>query len=413
MRKSQELMLERIRVQGELNRSPEVREGEEGAEEARNKIEALQTELAGLDTSYRDAVLSEEQADMEAREARNDDGLADWQKELRRIAKDVTLGDFVHSIMNETELDSRAKEYRSHVFGDDARADVFPMEFLLVGETDDREQRTAGATTAGRGPANQMPIAARVFARGDAEYLGAQMPPAGVGEMAFPVITAGPNPSGAAEGVRVAAAPATITITRLEPKRLPVTYKWGMESSLKMEGLPAAIATDGRMALRDAYDQAVINQFYADLDDPAAPGADIASGLEYLAIVASLVDGKLAYTVEDVRFLVGTDTYVKAASTLIGANSDTVVTDKLPASRFRASSRVPAAAGANRIQQNIGFRAMGMGRMQAPVWRGVQMIRDNVTLADSGETQLTLAMYYNTEMIRTDAHVQTAFRLGA
>ena len=65
------------------------------------------------------------------------------------------------------------------------------------------------------------------------------------------------------------------------------------------------------------------------------------------------------------------------------------------------TSRLPAATGANKIQTNIMALTSYPGRNAvAPVWRGVEMIRDPYTNAASGRIRLTVVSYWSFKILR-------------
>ena len=63
-------------------------------------------------------------------------------------------------------------------------------------------------------------------------------------------------------------------------------------------------------------------------------------------------------------------------------------------------------------QQAVRTTSGADGNLVAPVWQGVQIIRDNVTLAKKAQIALTAHMLFNFAVKRTDGITQLQFNIG-
>ena len=83
---------------------------------------------------------------------------------------------------------------------------------------------------------------------------------------------------------------------------------------------------------------------------------------------------------------------------------------------FLTSALIPAppasGTGAN-VQAAIVYRAArGAGSAVAPVWQGLELIRDPYTHAAKGQVSITAVMLWAFSIIRSDAYVRRAFKVS-
>ena len=101
-----------------------------------------------------------------------------------------------------------------------------------------------------------------------------------------------------------------------------------------------------RAGLRDKVDEQILNRGTDGLltfgTEPTSPTAE-STAAQYLAAVASGVDGRFAMNEGEVKALVGSTIYGHMAGQDVGTNSGTTVTDKL-GNRVRVSPHVAAYA---------------------------------------------------------------------
>ena len=97
----------------------------------------------------------------------------------------------------------------------------------------------------------------------------------------------------------------------------------------------------------------------------------------------------------------GSEAYAHAGTTYRHQNADDLAIDRLMAitGGVRVSAHVPGEAG---NKQDAVIR-LGMRRdAVAPIWEGVNLIVDEVTLADEGQVKLTAVMLYAFKILRAD-----------
>ena len=156
-----------------------------------------------------------------------------------------------------------------------------------------------------------------------------------------------------------------------------------------------------------------LNGVNTQLTAAAAPATGVETYDRYVASAASAIDGLFAVSMADIRLLVGPHTYRHAAATFRGTNGETAAQTYLASHTggFRASRRIPDPA--SHIQAAI-VRRSAPGRVAvAPVWQGVEVIRDPFTAAGKGETVLTtLLLLGGVAILRPAAFQADSFRLS-
>lgn len=135
-----------------------------------------------------------------------------------------------------------------------------------------------------------------------------------------------------------------------------------------------------------------------------------------MAALTSHIDGLFAVDEMGVRALVGPHTYRHMAAALRAGNAADQTFSQFWRSHgggVRASRRI--ADPASNIQQAIVRRANPAGDRvaAAPVWTGVEVVRDPYTSAGKGEIVVTgCVLVGGVVLLRADAFVQDSFRLA-
>ena len=113
----------------------------------------------------------------------------------------------------------------------------------------------------------------------------------------------------------------------------------------------------------------------------------------------SRVDGRFAASGGDVRVVMGSETYAHAGGQYRHANADDVALDRLIeiTGGVRVSAHVPDVSNE---KQNAVIRLGQRRDMVAPVWGGVDLIPDAITLADKGQVKLTANLLHAVKIIR-------------
>ena len=385
-------------------------------DEQRATMAALATEYPTIETRWRAATIAE----ADAPETRAADG---EDTERRALVERVELRSYLHEAATGRAVTGAEQELRAAVFGEHAREGLIPWEALLPRHD---EQRADAATTAPTDVgASQASILGRVFADTAAAYLGVSMPQVSVGEVNYPVLSAGVSPEMKSKGVVKDAEAATISTTVLEPRRLTARYLFSVEDTARLRGMEEALRRDLSGALGEKIDDQILNGngtapnvsgFVHALTAPTAPTA-IATFSDFVGAASRAVDGRYARNLTGVKTLVGAATYA-LAGTLMNTSGDVALSDYLIARSggFLTSALIPAppasGTGAN-VQAAIVYRAArGAGSAVAPVWQGLELIRDPYTHAAKGQVSLTAVMLWAFSIIRSDAYVRRAFKVA-
>ena len=105
------------------------------------------------------------------------------------------------------------------------------------------------------------------------------------------------------------------------------------------------------------------------------------------------LDGLYAHDLDEVRLLIGRDTLKFMRTNRVTGNTNATFAQLVAANggAFRSSERVAAAT--SDVQKAYRFRPAEM-RMIAPVWEGIQLVRDPYSGAAKGEVALTVLMLF-------------------
>lgn len=143
-----------------------------------------------------------------------------------------------------------------------------------------------------------------------------------------------------------------------------------------------------------------VTGFFSELPAVDDPGNATAYA-DYVSVFGDSVDGLNAYALGDLRSVVGAETFRNMLASYRTATSDVPALEFLRArvGGISVSSRIPAAA--SNVQTNILALTSYPGRNAvAPVWRGIELIRDPYTLAGKGQVRLTVLSFFNFKILR-------------
>ena len=377
-------------------------------------VRSLTAELRGLEVDLQAAILIDPEPTTETR-TEDDDGES---LELRELRERAELRGFLAAAASGNRVDGAEAEYRHAVLGDNADDTTMPLEMLI--DPDDMERRADDATTISTAvPATQRSIAGRVYARSDSAYLGVRFVDVPVGEISWPYLTAGTSAGTYAESASVEADSATVTVASATPTRVSARYKFQIESAARISGLESALRSDLTSTLSDALDGQTINGngtapnvsgLLKRLTAPTAP-SDTVTGLDLIGAFSDAVDGKLAVSANEVRMLVGVETYRVAGRLQLTSSGQLVrrVLETESPGRFRASSRI--AVPTSDIQHAIAYRfSRDPGNAYMPTWGGVQIVRDPYTESSAGRVALTVHQLFSFAVKRLDGWSQLSYK---
>ena len=287
---------------------------------------------AGLEVQYRAAVVAESADPVETADDSTTEG-----RELRSIVDRATLGNYMQTALNDGVLDGAESELNAALEIRGGAGTQIPWHMLAeVGE--DYEKRADAVTPApDTVGATQSGILGRVFAHTAAAWLGVTMPQVPVGAAVYTTLTT----SGAAIGPqakdgKVEAAAGVFTPQSVGPTRLTARYLFRMEDAAVLRGMEESLRADLRGALGEELDKQIIagdgtapnfDGFHGALTAAANVSA-VATANNYIAALSGAVDGRYALSIDDVRMLVGAETYAQMM-TLFFASTSVNVSDYL------------------------------------------------------------------------------------
>ena len=408
----------RIEIEKRLS---EIREAVNAPEAPANEAE-LRAEYAKLERQWRESV-DAEAPDADAAPPEPDaEGI-----EVRALLSKVELRRYMTAAISERAIDGAEAELNAALDVRSAAGVVVPYEALLP---EDAEERADAPTNA---PASltrtQAAIIPRVFATGIARFLGIAMPTVPTGERQYTYLSAGATPEQKAKGAEVDADAATFTPVTFNPLRLTARYLFRIEDLAVFAGMEASLRGDLRMALTEAMDNQILN---GDGQAPNVDGllataangglADVANNSQnavdgspnavvtaasMVATYAAQVDGRYAKAADAIRVAIGAATYAKFAPLVQG---DAFVFDRY-AGRTRVEALLPAAAA--NIQQAVVAKTGAPGTYAvAPMWQGVELIRDVYSGAAKGEVAVTAIALWNFGVIRSAGFKRLKFKLA-
>ena len=141
---------------------------------------------------------------------------------------------------------------------------------------------------------------------------------------------------------------------------------------------------------------------------PSDP-SDVATASDYLTTYSGRVDGKYSADGSNVRLLVNADAFKQAYGLQLGTSGD-LLSEKLPAGRFRASANMPATA--SDIATAVTFAAGPRRGFVQPVWRALTVIRDPYTKAESGQVALTAVVLTGAALVDANPYQLHKFKLA-
>ena len=358
--------------------------GELAAEE-RAQLDTLTKRLQELEPELRAAVLLDGPADAPADSPEG--------RELRGLVDGASVGRIMASTIEHRATSGAEAELQAAL---GLNANDVPLALL----------RTRAVTPA---PSNvgtdQQPIIPMVFPDSVAAFLGVDMPVVGVGEAVFPVLTAGAVPQTPAENTATNPTDDTGAFDAevLKPSRLQTSLLYSREDRARFAGMDSALRENLSMALADGLDKQIVAGTNGLLTGTNLANNNVNAVTTYALyreqFAYGRVDGKYAVATGDLRVVMGSATFVHAASQYRGNNDNTDALMALGAAGIpvRVSAHVPAVASS---KQNAIVRLGMRHDATAAVWEGVSLIPDEITKAAEGQIRVTAVMMFAVQVLR-------------
>ena len=402
MLESQSLQLKLSEIRQKINGLGDGDEVEYRAEE----MDALTLEYRQLESKYRVAVIRES----EEIEATPTGDLDSEKREMRGMETSLELRNYIHSAMTDEALTGTEAEYNAaNLLSGVGTA----MPWMALLSPEERAEMRAATTAPANSDTVVRSILGRVFSASAADHLGVTSQMVPVGSTNFPVLTNGAIPANAAAAGAADETAATLTPNVLDPLRLTASYRMRREDLAKLTHMEDTLRMDLAGAMMESRDKGIIagdgsapnvNGFLSELTNPTNPSAEATFG-DYASARASKVDGRYAMSEDDVKLVVGVDTYTHAAK-IYQTGSGISALSRLNA---KVSAHVTA-AGNNNIQANIA--SLSMGRAVCPMWPAIELIRDIYSHSNKSEIVLTATALWNFKVLDESGFSLIEFKLA-
>ena len=401
------------------------------SEEQEERRESIVTELRGIERDIRDARMVEPETREEETET-GDPAAA----ELIELRSRFRIGRVLGGHLGRNAIDGVEAEYcaeRDVPLGD-VPVDVFERRNAAVGSglafadgspAGGIETRAVSPSTALSGVGTvQAPIVPAIFARSIAAFLGIDMPSAGVGDQAYPVLSSNLTADVKAKDAAGPETAADVSITSAEPRGITGAFRFRLEDAARLAGLEDALRQNLSDVLSDQVDnQALngsgtgdgkINGLLNRLGAATAPAKAEFVWADWNNLFADSVDGIFSVDMEGVRALVGEESFRLAAKAFRANESNESAAAYLAriAGGLRASTRLPAPDSSTKLQSGVVRRMNPAGDRVAvmPVWDSIQ-IRDVYSGASNRQVVVTASMLVgDVVVLRTQAFRHVAIR---
>ena len=392
----QELVVRASEIRG---RMAELGAVTEQTDETMKEVDSLRSEYAKNEARQRALTIAGDElpVPIETRDAPEG-------RELRRLLARANLGTMLGNIAHLRAQDGAEKELAEHY---DLASNQIPIALLRDWQQPlETRAVTPAPTDVGQ---TQMEVLDYVFNMSVSSYLGIDMPTVPVGDTVYPVLETSPTVAAVAEGVTVPETTGSFQSYMLEPKRLQASYFFSREAMSRFSAMESSLRESLAMGISDGLDAQNIvgangllgatNGLTARTGDAAA----VATFGTYRGMLydAMTIDGRYAGNATDCRIVVGPAVNAHGGGVYRSANSDYSAIENLmmQSGGVRVSNHIPAPASEN---QDVIVRK-GMRRaFVSPVWQGLDIIRDEVTRADTGEVKITAYAMYNNRLLRAD-----------
>ena len=359
------------------------------SDEERSQADAFHTEHSDLETKYRASLVAEGDAEERAREMFADDPAS---VEYRALVGRASVGRIFKAALEHRQTEGAESELQKHR---GLAANQIPLALLQ------ERAVTPAPTNVGT---MQMPVIPWVFPEAVSAFLGVSQPVVPVGEVIFPVMSSELSVEAPAEGASTTETTGGFSADALQPARLQASFFFSREDRARFQNLDSALRMNLSEGLQDGLDKQVITGSGGLLAGTNLANHNVTAETTYALYRSQFafgrVDGRYAGAVGDIRIVMGSDTYGHAAAQFRSANAGdrAALEDLVDATGgVRVTSHVPAAAS-NR-QNNI-IRLGASPAMVSPIWEGVSLIPDEISLAANGRIKLTAVLLHAVKILR-------------
>ena len=313
------------------------------------------------------------------------------ERERIELRNKTGLADFLRAAAGGTSVSGAAAEYAAACKVPDVGH--VPMA-IFAGSAPTVETRAITPGPAVKGAL--QPIIPYLFERSAAASLGIMMPSVPAGQVQIPKVgTAPPSDTLAKDGTAPATA-AAVTLVNQSPVRIAGSFEVRVEDLAVMPTLESALSEAMQGSLSNELDEQIFNGASGELNGLFTQATDVAAASSAetfttgIARFAALVDGRHAYTLSDLRAVIGSATFALYAGLFANANKgDVSLFDYLSMhlGSIRVSDRVPAVAST--AQKGIVILSSSSTPPKVHVWDAMQIVRDPYSGAGVGKVTLT------------------------
>ena len=356
-----------------------------------DELKKATLELRRLEGDYQAALAID---GPEAEPEQRDDGDSE-DREKRSLLGRTKLAGYIQAAVN-GKTPSGAEAEASEAFNCPG---MVPLElFETRSGTDGLETRavTPAPSTTGQSLASPVPA---LFESSLAAFLQIDMPSVPAGTPAYPIVSTNLTGGMRGKGAAAAETAGAMTVSTASPRRLTGAFRIQREDLAVLPSLETALRQNLGRVLSDSLDNELLNGnntapnlngLFAQLTAPGDPGQEETFASYALKLTAQ-VDGLFATQRTDIRILMGRESYAHAASVFATNADDTSSLDYLIriGGGVRVTRRIADAASS--IQAGIVRKTNPSSDRVAiaPVWSGLELIRDAVSSASTGEIVVT------------------------
>ena len=324
MRIKDKLLLQQSETRSRVN---EILSKDERSEEESQELNTLTKRMQTLEGEIRAAMLAEEdEQPLETREQFSN--MDAEQRERLELRSRANITNFVQRFMS-GKLPQGAELELQQASGLD---DGIPLEIWDTREV--LEQRADVVTgTPGTVGVNLDKIRPAVFAHSVAPKLGIDMPRVESGTYATATINQSLTAAAKGKSAAIESTAATFNVSTATPKRVSARLSITLEdvAAVGAANFESALRENLSLVLSDELDKQALNGdgmapnltgIFQRLTNPTAPAAGVIDWVGYIKQHAAGVEGLWATTMKDVSIVVNPETYVLAAGTFQGTDSE-------------------------------------------------------------------------------------------
>ena len=351
-----------------------------------SELTTVETKLSGCEPELRAALAATASEDDSARTVQTTD--AEGRERLELRAK-TGIADFLRAAVGGSAVSGAAAEYCQSL----GVPTVEHLPMALFGSTGPETRAiTPGPSVKGA----LQPTIPFVFERSAAVSLGIMMPSVPAGQVQIPKITTAPPADTLAKDGAAPSTAAAISLENQSPVRIAGQFEVRVEDLKVMPRMEDALSQSMQGSLSNEMDEQVFNGASGELNGLFTQATDVsaASAVETyttgIARFAALVDGRHAYTLADVRAVIGSKTFALYAAVFANTNKgDLSLFDYLTMhlGSIRVSDRVPNVA--SNAQKGIAVLTASAEMPKIHVWDAMQVVRDPYSGAGAGKVTLT------------------------